>query len=472
MSETADSEVETIAPSTTTATNEQPTPVDVPADAPADAPANEAADTTEDTTEDTTVDVPVDTPAETPAETPVETPAETPIETPAETNGETSVDTPADTDAAQEPEMQAPAITATTEEEATMKSIQVHKFSSEFGKVDEGMLTFSTTTAKPKTRKKTKSKDMIIRVLTCSTSPADTLMMKGDIVFLHPSKGFPYVPCMDVCGVVEEIDSGVTEFKVGDYIVANNGFSPEGGMAEYMLVKSSNATLKPGNVDIIQAAAASSAVTALHASEHVTEGDRVLILGGSGGVGTSAITLAKSIAGASFVATTSTQAELCKDLGADVVIDYREQNWWEMKEFQENKFDKIIDTVGGGNFENAILVLKNRRQGGEFIAVAGDDPTPKVGSWFGALKASSGMRLRSLGTRLRPRNNPGYIMLTPYDEINGLAQVLQLVQERKLKIVVDPVTPLPFSEEGAKKAFDVQGSRHAHGKIVLKIADE
>ncbi|CAN0275730.1 unnamed protein product, partial [Hapterophycus canaliculatus] len=117
--------------------------------------------------------------------------------------------------------------------------------------------------------------------------------------------------------------------KVGDRVIATNGMNPTGGLAEYAVVPTKFAGKAPPDVDPVQAAALpNSPITAMHAvkAAKLKEGDRVMVLGGSGGVGSSLLQLSKD-AKASFVATTSTAEALCLSLGADVVIDYRENNW-------------------------------------------------------------------------------------------------------------------------------------------------
>lgn len=244
---------------------------------------------------------------------------------------------------------------------------------------------------------------------------------------------------------------------------------PIGGMAEFMKVSADNAVIKPPSVSIVDAAACSSAVTALQAVGYVNKDDRVLILGGSGGVGSSAISLAKKVSGASYVATTSTQTNLCKEQGADMVVNYNETNWWEIKEFRENKFDKIIDTVGGGYTDKATHVLKTRKNGGRFIAVAGDDPVPDATTWWKAVKFFAKLPIRPLYTWLLGGGNPGYILLLPSDVTNGCAQVLKLLEEGMLNILLEPSSPLPFTQEGVRMAFRLVGSGHAHGKVVVEM---
>jgi NADPH:quinone reductase-like Zn-dependent oxidoreductase len=347
---------------------------------------------------------------------------------------------------------------------STMKAIEVHEFIQDFSNVQETM-TMNKNADRPTLNKN----QMLIKVLACSLSPGDVLKVGGNLIFMHPSK-FPFVPGMDVCGTVED-PNGDERFQVGDIVVAADGINSEGGMAQYMAIPKSEAVLKPAKVGVLEAASSSSAITARNAvMDNVKKGDRVLILGGSGGVGTPCIQLAKHHAKASFVATTSTQSTLCQSLGADQVINYRTEHWWDLAAFQEDQFDVIIDTVGGGNFtDKAKKVLKTRKQGGSFIAVTGDDPKPKVDTWWKAIKFMAKMPARPLYTWWNGKRLPKYVALMPYDYPQGRKQVLDMMDDKTLKIPLDQQSPLPFTEEGVKKAFEVVASGHAHGKVVVSM---
>jgi 2-desacetyl-2-hydroxyethyl bacteriochlorophyllide A dehydrogenase len=315
-----------------------------------------------------------------------------------------------------------------------------------------------------------KKNELLIRVQACSISPGDVVMIRGNMIIMHPSS-FPFVPGMDVCGEVVDAN-GSTKFKTGDIVVAANGMSPVGGMAEYMVIPEDEAVIKPADVNVDKAAASSSAITARNAvMDYVKKGDRVLILGGSGGVGSSAIQIAKQHAGASFVATTSTQVEFCEKLGADVVVDYRKENWWE-KEWDE-KFDKIIDTVGGGNFTNkANIVLKPGAEGGYFVAITGDDTKPDCTTWWKVIKFFASLPGRPLYTWLFKQRLPAYTLLMPYDISKGRKEVLSWMQDKSLDVHLDESSPLPFTKEGVLKAFCKAASGHAHGKVVVSMASQ
>lgn len=348
---------------------------------------------------------------------------------------------------------------------STMKAIQVHEFIDDLQNISSEAMSLSENVAVPTPKKN----EMLVRVLACSISPGDVIKVHGNLIFLHPEK-FPFIPCMDICGVVEN-PNGHENFKIGDIVVAAKGMESTGGMAEYMTIPHNEAVLKPQSVPVLEAAASSSAITARNAVlDHVRKGHRVLILGGSGGVGTAAITMAKKHAGASFVATTSTQAELCKNLGADVVINYQEENWWERK--WEAKFDVIIDTVGGGNFTaKAEMVLKPGKQGGKFIAVTGDDTMPDCRTWWKAIKFFANMPLRPLYSWWRSRTIPAYVALMPYDYPQGRKQVLDMMEAQELQIKIDDRFPEMFTLEGVKRSFGVIASGHSHGKVVVSMEE-
>ncbi|CAB9530034.1 alkenal/one oxidoreductase, chloroplastic [Seminavis robusta] len=348
-----------------------------------------------------------------------------------------------------------------------MKAIQVHEFVEDFEILqgNDSLMSMNNNVDKPVPKKG----EILVQVQACSLSPGDIIMVHGNLIFLHEAR--PFVPGMDISGVVVD-NNGSKLFQEGDGVVASNGVSPVGGMAEYMVVNENEVVLKPSKVSVQEGAASSSAITARNAvMDNVKEGDRVLILGGSGGVGSAAIQIAKTHAKASFVATTSTQTNLCKTLGADQVVNYREENWWEMDWQGGQKFDVIIDTVGGGNFYGrAPFVLKTGKQGGKFVAVTGDDTRPDCRTVWKGIKFIASMPWRPLYTSLRARTYPKYILIMPYDILQGRKQVLEWMQEGSLKVPIDEESPLPFTADGVRAAFTKVASGHAHGKVVVTMS--
>lgn len=155
----------------------------------------------------------------------------------------------------------------------------------------------------------------------------------------------------DTCGIV--VESGDTKFQKGDVVVSRfDEPKPVGGIAKFRLVKTELSEKAPRSISPVEACTlpASAMAAKVLATKFVKKGDRALILGGSGGVGTFLCQFCK-FQESSFLAATSTITNLCTELGCDRVIDYRKENWWEIAEFQEQKFGVVLDLVNGENWK-------------------------------------------------------------------------------------------------------------------------
>ena len=178
--------------------------------------------------------------------------------------------------------------------------------------------------------------------------------------------------------------------------------------------------------------------------------------------------------GASFVAVTSTTDKewLMPSLGADKVINYEEKDWWEDEELLwRGHFDLIVDLAVGREAWVKAKQSKLLNRHGEFLAITLDKPLVEVHNLRQAFTAFGPMQWRMLWTRLWPFT-PRYTWFGDGLEIKPgrLAEVARLVDDG-MKIVLDPVSPLPFSEEGVKRGFHIMKKRHAHGKVVVSIQD-
>lgn len=170
--------------------------------------------------------------------------------------------------------------------------------------------------------------DMLIKVLACSVSPGDIRTIDGTIDILRTPPSWPCVPGHDVCGIIEQLDEtdedAVEHFSVGDCIVSTSpGINLLGGLAEYALVKSAPASIKPDAISAIEGAGLpSSAQRAVQGARqaNVHEGQRVLVLGASGGFGTYLIQMLRN--DGAYIVATSTQHDLVKSLGADKACLY------------------------------------------------------------------------------------------------------------------------------------------------------
>lgn len=345
--------------------------------------------------------------------------------------------------------------------------------------------------------------------------------MQGDFIQKPPS--FPYIPGGDLSGIVEEVspEGEAAGFTKGDRVIALYGdLGPRGALAEYALVKVAHAArLPPALSADAGAALPSSALTAAHAAELVRKDDRVLVIGGAGGVGAHLVQLARH-AGAAFVAATSTQAAMLTELGVDRVIDYRNERWWEVAAFIEQPFTVVFDCVGGKqawrtarraralapraryystvmgaprtplpsrhrlcsrrphdarrhacHAWRALAAEAGPRAPAPAAPRSGDNAYFEIHSPLGILKTMLPVLWRSLVSSIG--SGPRYRFVLGLAAGDGrLARVVQLAADGAFRPVLEPECPLPFTEEGVRRAFDLQKSNHAHGKVVVHVADE
>lgn len=248
------------------------------------------------------------------------------------------------------------------------------------------------------------------------------------------------------------------------------------------MVKQALAANKPEGLSFLEASAlSSSAVTAQTVVEtHVRPGDRVLVLGGTGGVGCFVVQLAKS-AGASFVAATSSQPELALALGADRAVDYAAEQWWDLPEFMgdENRFDVVVDMVGGKeSWKQAkrCKVVKSARQGGRFATTTFDNPFPRFHNWFQAVPFVLPVMGRLMWTGVNtfiPAYKLTQGVVNPRDAQPKYRRLnekfLGADSSAPLRVVLDPAGPFPFTAEGVRAGFHLQKSRHVKGKAVVEL---
>lgn len=290
-------------------------------------------------------------------------------------------------------------------------------------------------------RPEPKDDEILIKVIAASVNPVDVAIRKGYLAALIGNK-FPFVLGMDAAGIVEKAGAKTTKFKVGDPVYAFFTLASEGGYAEYVIAKESEAALKPKTVSYAQAAAVpaagSTAWLALNYSAKLSPGKTVLIHGGSGGVGHLAIQIAKA-GGAKVIATASTaNQEFLKKMGADVAIDYSTTKFEEVAK----EVDVVLDAVGHDTLKRSYGVVK---KGGIIVSIV-DEPDQ-------AELDARGIR----GVTLRA---------APYAKV--LQELASLIDAKKLNPVVSQTFPL--ADFG--KALDQIATRHTRGKIVLQVAPE
>ncbi|TMW58440.1 hypothetical protein Poli38472_009999 [Pythium oligandrum] len=288
-----------------------------------------------------------------------------------------------------------------------------------------------------------------ILVRCAGLNPIDYKLVEFGDKFLpkNPSHNNPVYMGFDVAGTVVEVGESVSNLSVDDAVYAMAPFGATGTFADYVVVDAKHVARKPKNMNFREAAgvplAAQTSYQALVTYGKLKQGDRVLILGGSGGTGTFAIQIAKAL-GASFVATTTSarNAELVKSLGADQVIDYSKEQYGEKLAPRSIDliFDCSVDALSWN--EEAQRVLKPDT--GIFVTI---DP-------FAKLNASS------TGTKSHQ------IMTDSNTE--DLDKLRALIEEGKVKTQIDSTFKLEELPEAIKKQKD----GHARGKIIITVASE
>jgi NADPH:quinone reductase-like Zn-dependent oxidoreductase len=255
---------------------------------------------------------------------------------------------------------------------------------------------------------------------------------------------------VDYAGVVEEVGEDVTEFAPGDEVFG----ARNGAYADYVVAKASRAIVhKPTNVAFETAAATPvAAITALQAlRDHggLQPGQKVLVHGASGGVGTYAVQIAKALGAATVTAVCSTpNVEIARSLGAERVVDYNVGDCTKDTE----RYDLLIDIAGTRSFRRLRRVLTPNAT----VVVVGG---PRKNRLLGPLAHVIGSKLTSIVTRQRMT-----FFIAKLDK-EGLETLRELLESGKLTSVIDTTFPL----EEVASALEHQGSGHPRGKIVVTV---
>ncbi|MFD9499165.1 NADP-dependent oxidoreductase [Streptomyces sp. NPDC060035] len=305
--------------------------------------------------------------------------------------------------------------------------------------------------------------DLLVRIHAASINPLDLKIRDGAFKAFLPYR-LPLVLGNDFAGVVVQVGSAVTRFAVGDEVYARPDKDRIGTFAELIAVHQDDVAVKPATLTMEEAASlplvALTSWQALVERAQVQPGQKILIHGGSGGVGTIAVQLAKQL-GAHVATTASTaKADLVKELGADIVVDYRKQDF----ETVLHGYDVVLDTLGGETLEKSLHVLK---PGGKVISVAG----PPDAAFARELGLNVILRLvmsaLSFRTRRRAeRRNVTYSFLFMKAGGDQLRELTSLIDAGKIRPVVDRVFPFEETREAMEY---VEKGRAKAGKVVVAM---
>ncbi|CAH0191527.1 NADP-dependent oxidoreductase [Chryseobacterium sp. Bi04] len=304
--------------------------------------------------------------------------------------------------------------------------------------------------------------DVLVEVHSASLNLLDSKIKKGEFKLLLPYK-FPLILGHDVAGIVTQVGKKVSKFKVGDEVYSRVQDFRIGTFAEYIAINESDVALKPKNLTMEESASiplvALTAWQALVENANLKKGQKVFIQAGSGGVGTIAIQLAKYF-GATVATTASTKSfELLKSLGADVVIDYKTQDF----ETMLKDYDVVLNSQDNKTLEKSISILK---PGGKVISISGP-PTPEFANEIGLpwyLKIV--LSLLSLGIRKKAKKqHVDFFFLFMRANGSQLDKITQLIEADVIKPVIDKI----YTFEQTPDALKYVESGRAKGKVVIKV---
>ncbi len=304
--------------------------------------------------------------------------------------------------------------------------------------------------------------DVLVRVHAAGVNALDLRIAEGEFKLILPYH-LPLIPGNDVAGTVIRVGSRVRRFKAGDEVYARPDKDRIGTFAEFIAMDESDVAMKPATLSMEEAA--SIPLVGLTAWQVLVEiaglkkEQKVLIHAGSGGVGTLAIQLAKHI-GATVATTTSTgNVDLVRGLGADIVVDYKKENFENVLE----DYDVVLNSLGTDTLEKSLRVLK---PGGKLISISGP-PDPEFAKEIGLnwiMKLVMRILSRSIRKKAR-RRGISYSFL--FMRANGvqLGEITSLVEAGIIRPVVDRV----FSFEAAKEALAYVGKGRTKGKVVISV---
>lgn len=284
---------------------------------------------------------------------------------------------------------------------------------------------------------------VLVKIKAAGINPVDWKIREGYMKQMIQLK-FPSTLGMDFSGIIEKVGEGISNLKQGDEVYGQASVTKggTGAFAEMAIADGDSVAYKPKSLSHEQAAGLPlvgvSAWQALVENIQLTKGQKILIHGGAGGIGSIAIQLAKHL-GAQLIATTvsTNDKQFVKDIGADEVVDYKTQTF---EDVLSHDYDAVFDTVGGETYTRSFKVLK--RDSGIIVSML-EQPNQEL--------------MEQLGVKA----------IFQFTQVNRerLTKLAQWVDEDKIQVHIDKT----FALDEAGKALDYQRDVHPRGKIVLAI---
>lgn len=304
--------------------------------------------------------------------------------------------------------------------------------------------------------------DVLIQIHATGVNLLDSKVRDGEFKIFLPYRP-PFILGHDVAGTVVRVGSKVRKFKPGDEIYARPRDGRVGTFAELIAINEADVAVKPKNLTMEEAASIPlvglTAWQALIEKANLQKGQKVFIQAGSGGVGTFAIQLAKHIGATVATTASSANADLLKSLGADIVVDYKKDDFEKVLQ----GYDVVLNSQDSKTLEKSFRVLK---PGGKLISISGP-PDPDFAkeqglSWFLKLV----MRLLSSGARRKAkRHGVSYSFLFMAANGEQLSKITALIESGIIRPVMDRV----FQFERTQEAMAYVETGRAKGKVVIKV---
>ena len=304
--------------------------------------------------------------------------------------------------------------------------------------------------------------DVLVEVHAAAVNLLDSKIRTGEFKLILPYRR-PFILGHDVAGKVVRAGSKVRKFKPGDEVYARPRDGRIGTFAESIAINEADVALKPKNLSMEEAASIPlvglTAWQTLVETANLKKGQKVFIQAGSGGVGTFAIQLAKHL-GATVATTASpASANLVKGLGADVVVDYKKDDFEKIL----SGYDVVLNSQDAKTLEKSLSVLK---PGGVLISISGP-PDPEFAKKQG-LNVVLRLVLRLLSRAIRTkakRRGVRFSFLFMWAQGSQLSKITSLIESRAIRPVVDRVFPF----EATNEALAYVETGRAKGKVVVKV---
>lgn len=304
--------------------------------------------------------------------------------------------------------------------------------------------------------------EVLVEIHAASVNQLDAKLKSGEFKVLLPYK-FPLILGHDVAGIITKVGSKVSRFKIGDEVFARPADFKIGTFAEYIAINENDMALKPKNISMEEAASiplvALTVWQAFVEKAKLKKGQKVFIQAGSGGVGTIAIQLAKHLGATIATTTSANNFELVKSLGADMVIDYKTQDF----ETILKDYDLVLNSQDAKTLEKSFRVLKS---GGKAVSISGPPDTDfakEIGlSWL--MQTAIFFLSRKVKQQAK-KHHVDYSFL--FMQANGkqLSEIGKFIEAGVIRPIIDKVFPF----EQTNDAMEYVESGRAKGKVVVKV---